>query len=168
MTLGPARPEDAHAIADVSVRTWQKAYRGLIPDDYLNDLEAEDKIPLWMGAILKGHPTVWVSRTAGQIVGFVAWGPSRDEDAPAGTGEIFAIYVLPAHQGSGTGRQLLTAALSQLKDGGFGGVTLWVIGGNAQARRFYEAAGFATGPDEHKMFELGGILIDEIRYRRGV
>lgn len=166
MTIGSARPDDAPAIAEVSVRTWQQTYRGLLPDDYLDSLRAEEKIPLWESSIRNGNAVVFVSRVAGKVSGFVACGPSRDEDAPAGTGEIFAIYVLPACQGTGTGCQLMATALDQLRAGGFHSVTLWVIRGNAAARGFYEATGFATRPEEPKEFELGGSLIEEIRYWR--
>lgn len=34
---------DAMAIAGVHVRSWQEGYRGLLPDEYLNGLRAEDR-----------------------------------------------------------------------------------------------------------------------------
>lgn len=35
MRLRPAQPEDALAVARVHVRSWQAAYRGLLPDDHI-------------------------------------------------------------------------------------------------------------------------------------
>jgi GNAT superfamily N-acetyltransferase len=41
--LRPAEPEDAMAVARVHVRSWQAAYRALLPDDYLDQLRPEDR-----------------------------------------------------------------------------------------------------------------------------
>src|SRR3984885_11964090 len=43
MLLRPAEPEDAMAVARVHVRSWQAAYRALLPDDYLDQLRPEDR-----------------------------------------------------------------------------------------------------------------------------
>jgi hypothetical protein len=42
-TVRPARPDDALPVAGVHVRSWQAAYRGLLPDDYLDGLRAEER-----------------------------------------------------------------------------------------------------------------------------
>ena len=38
MTVREAQPRDAAEVAGVHVRSWQVAYRGLFPDDYLDGL----------------------------------------------------------------------------------------------------------------------------------
>ena len=43
MLLRPAEPVDAIAVAHVHVRSWQVAYRTLMPDDYLDQLRPEDR-----------------------------------------------------------------------------------------------------------------------------
>jgi len=43
MLLRPAEPADAMGVARVHVRSWQAAYRGLLPDAYLDGLRAEDR-----------------------------------------------------------------------------------------------------------------------------
>ncbi len=43
MLLRPAEPADAMAVARVHVRSWQAAYRGLLPDAYLDGLRPEDR-----------------------------------------------------------------------------------------------------------------------------
>jgi len=45
MLLRPAQPADAAAVARVHVRSWQVAYRGLLPDEYLDGLQPEDRAP---------------------------------------------------------------------------------------------------------------------------
>ena len=39
-----ARPEDAEAVARVHVAGWRHAYRGLLPDDYLDGLDWRDRV----------------------------------------------------------------------------------------------------------------------------
>jgi hypothetical protein len=43
MLLRPAEPGDAIAVARVHVRSWQAAYRTLLPDDYLDQLRPKDR-----------------------------------------------------------------------------------------------------------------------------
>ncbi len=76
-------------------------------------------------------------------MGFASFAPSRDEDVPARTGEVPAIYVDPAVLGAGVGRELFEAATVALRDADFAKATLWVLEANALARRFYEKAGWA-------------------------
>ena len=43
LTVRSAEPEDATAVAEVHVRSWQIGYRGLVADAYLDGLRAEDR-----------------------------------------------------------------------------------------------------------------------------
>jgi hypothetical protein len=42
-----ATAADAPAMGQLVVRAWQAAYRGQMPDDYLNDLRAEERAAYW-------------------------------------------------------------------------------------------------------------------------
>jgi GNAT superfamily N-acetyltransferase len=139
-----ARPEDARAVAEVHVASWRHAYRGLLPDDYLERLSVDDREAMWLGVFADPDPMVgaFVAEVDGRIAGFASFGPSRDEDVPERTGEIPAIYVDPAVLGTGVGRELFEAAATALRDAGFARATLWVLEANALARRFYEKAGW--------------------------
>ena len=45
--LRRARPEDAVALARVHVKSWQAAYRGLLPLDYLERLDMSQRRDGW-------------------------------------------------------------------------------------------------------------------------
>jgi hypothetical protein len=45
-----ARPEDARSVAEVHVASWRHAYRGLLPDDYLERLSVDDREAMWLGS----------------------------------------------------------------------------------------------------------------------
>jgi GNAT superfamily N-acetyltransferase len=139
-----ARPEDARPVAEVHVASWRHAYRGLLPDDYLERLSVDDQEAMWLEAFADPDPAsgAFVAEIDGRIAGFASFGPSRDEHVPERTGEVPAIYVDPAVLGTGVGRELFEAATIALRDAGFARATLWVLEANTLARRFYEKAGW--------------------------
>lgn len=142
MKIRRAAPDDAPAIARVHVRSWQAAYRGLIADDFLDALQPRDRVSIYeFGAAADGETETIVAEAGGEIVGFAAFGPSRDADA-AGAGELFALYLDPDRTGTGIGRELLLESRRRLAAAGFGDGVLWVLRGNEEAERFYAADGW--------------------------
>ncbi len=162
----PAVPEDAPAIAAVHVRSWQAAYRGLIPDAVLNSLSVEQRMAFWADAITDVQPPtgVWVAERHRAVAGFVHVRRSKDHDAGPSVGEVAAIYLVPEAWSRGLGRALLDTAVVELGRNGFEAATLWVFRDNARARRFYERAGWASD-GEAKSIEIGGVSLAEVRYR---
>lgn len=165
MLLRPAEPADALAVARVHVRSWQAAYRGLLPDSYLDSLRPEDRAAKYdFTHADTQRPHTLVAVEAGQIVGFATTMPSPD----AGTshlGELAALYVDPEHWHSGFGLALITAARAHLVAAGYTQAVLWILAGNARAARFYEKDGWIA--DNVKRTQLiWDIELDEARYRR--
>src|SRR5687767_5447805 len=106
VTVRPARLADAPAMGRVHVRAWQAAYRGQMPEAYLDGLRAEDRTAHWAGALRRDdlRGTILVAERDGEVIGFAVVGPARE---PAGAGELYAINLDPAHWGTGAGRALL-------------------------------------------------------------
>lgn len=169
MNIRPARIEDAHAIACVHVSSWQAAYPGLLPQDYLDGLDVSERRGFWervLGAKAPPRAGTLVAELDRDIVGFANLGPTRDDDEDAATvGEISAIYVLPGAWRQGAGRELMTAALDALAEEGFEQATLWVLETNTRARRFYESGGWRKDGAAQRR-ELRGVSLTEVRYRR--
>ncbi|HEU5280162.1 MAG TPA: GNAT family N-acetyltransferase [Gaiellaceae bacterium] len=148
--------DDADAVARVQVETWQAAYAHALPSEQLQSLSVDRWAEQW-----RRHPP-FVAEVDGDVVGFVSVGASRDADAE---GELYAIYVLPGHWGTGLGRKLIEAGEKELRRLGYRDVVLWVLADNPRARRFYELAGWS--PDgETRTLELFGMEIDEVRYAK--
>jgi GNAT superfamily N-acetyltransferase len=164
MLLRPAEPADAAAVARVHVRSWQVAYRGLLPDEYLDDLQAEDRAPHYtFGDCGPGRPLTTVAIERGEIRGFATTGPSRDGDRPD-SGELYALYVDPPSWDLGVGRALMGRAREHLARAGFAQAHLWVLDGNVRAERFYRLDGWS--PDGlRRPEELWGVVVKEARYR---
>jgi ribosomal protein S18 acetylase RimI-like enzyme len=164
VTVRRATVADAPAMGRLVVRAWQAAYRGHMPDDYLDGLRAEDRAAYWQSVLRRENlqGAVLVAERSGEVVGFAALGPARDLE---GAGELYAINVDPDHWGTGAGRALLAAAEAELARQGFAEAVLWVLPGNARARRFYETAGWMADGIERRS-EAFGVSFAEVRYRR--
>lgn len=165
LTIRAAAPDDAVDVADVHVRSWQVAYRGLLPDTYLDELRAEDRAARYtFGDTRPGQPATLVAVTGTTIRGFVTTGPARDSDT-TDAGELYALYVDPHTWGQGVGRALIRQARTQLQQQGFAEAVLWVLAGNERAQRFYRADGWH--PDGHQRDEQRwDVPVQEVRYRR--
>jgi ribosomal protein S18 acetylase RimI-like enzyme len=156
----PARRDDAAAIADVHVRTWQAAYEHIFGAERLAGIGAQ-RVAQWERWLDDPRPDwrIFVAVSGGQVRGFVWTGDNRDEP---GKGELFAIYVLPDAWGSGAGSALMTAALEALS--GYASATLWVLEDNPRARRFYEREGWIADGGRREG-EFLGVAVPEVRYR---
>ena len=165
MLLRPAEPDDAIAVARVHVRSWQAAYRTLLPDDYLDQLRPEDRAQKYNFSSLDPLlPQTIVAVEAGVIHGFATTAPAREPDMP-GCGELCALYIDPDQWSRGIGVALVAAARSRLFDLGFRHAVLWVLVGNVRAERFYRIDRWA--PDGRRRTEsVWGVTVDEIRYQR--
>ncbi|OBH11993.1 GNAT family N-acetyltransferase [Mycobacterium sp. E1747] len=137
-----AVPADADEVARLHVRSWRSAYRGLIAQDYLDDLSPEAMVDRYtFGRVGLRLPSTLVAVDGAAIRGFATAGLCRDTELP-NFGELMALYVDPAHVGAGVGTRLLTAARVRLRTVGVAGAVLWVLDANTRARRFYERGGW--------------------------
>jgi ribosomal protein S18 acetylase RimI-like enzyme len=174
MLIRPAQPADAMAVAGVHVRSWQAAYRNILPDDYLDQLHPEDRAakydfanrdplkPRTIVAVEAGmNPSI---HTFATIMGFATTMPVTDTDMPD-NGELCALYVDPQQWGKGIGVALVSAARAQMFERGFRKAILWVLTGNVRAERFYQNDGWAADSVRRKA-TVWGIEVDEIRYAR--
>jgi GNAT superfamily N-acetyltransferase len=158
---------DAAEIAAVHIGSWQAAYDGLLPAEFLAGLSLPARERAWTTALsaADSRHTVLVASVDGAVVGFAGVCPSRDEDATPETGELTSIYLLPDRWGRGAGRALHERAVATLA-GTFTTATLWVLSTNTRARLFYERAGWS--PDDRTKVETianGTVTLDEVRYR---
>lgn len=160
--LRPALTRDAHGIARVHVETWQSAYAGLVPTDYLARMTVGRSSAQWHRAAAqasKGNDLLVVEIDEA-IVGFVAFGPTRTKDMPHG-GEVFALYVTVDWQGQGLGRRLLATAFEALSKEGHRDACVWVLADNP-SRFFYEAMGGVRAGQRTEKF--AGTSLEELAY----
>ncbi len=154
---------DEAAIAKVHVRSWQEAYKGLMPQAYLDELSAEleSRIDMWKRTLTNPKRWAWVAESNYGIVGFVLFGPPRDPNRE-GYIELGAIYLLESEKGKGTGFSLLSAGFNRMRDLGYKKAYCWVLEGNPTIK-FYERSG-ASFSNQIKDDEIGGKQFKELAY----
>lgn len=164
LTLRLATPSDALAVATVHVRAWQGGYRGLIADQYLDSLRAEDRAPRYtFGSADPNAPETVVAEVDGVVRGFATIGPCGELGPEIG--ELLALHVDPLAWGTGAGRALIADARARLVARGFTEAVLWVLVGNERAQRFYRIDGWRP-EDVKRTVEIWGVEIFDERFRR--
>lgn len=166
LSIRAAGLRDADAIGVVHVRAWQRAYRGVMPDEYLDGLSADERSKMWTDRLSRSElPPLLVADLGGDVIGFAVFGGERPGADARGAGELFAINLDPAHWGKGIGKALLREATARLSGLGFEEAILWVVPENVRARSLYEAEGW-TEDGGLARDEVLGVTVNEIRYRR--
>lgn len=166
LIIREAKLNDAEDIAKVHIKIWQQAYKGQIPDDFLENLSVENRTKVWVENISNPKPkqNIFVAESGGKILGFVAVGPNRDKDARKDWGELYAIYVDQQSAGKGVGTSLTQKGLDFLKSESFKQATLWVLVSNTKGRKFYENRGWKA-ENKIKRDKIGRVEVKEIRYK---
>jgi len=160
--------EDAEGLARVRVETWQSAYRGIVPQEHLSNLDIHVETDRWRNRLANPYSETCLFAAEasepgqpGRVAGFCAAGPNRDPD-PEYPAEIYAIYVLPRYQGLGIGQKLVRAAVEFLVSRGYSKMVIYVLRDNHPSRKFYEALGGYLARE--KGVEIAGLSFPEVGY----
>jgi ribosomal protein S18 acetylase RimI-like enzyme len=168
MVIRHATPEDARAIAQIHVQSWQVAYQGIVPEQFLGSLSVDHREGAWRRRLEGSAPGTSVIEERGEVLGWISVGPSRDAGALSTTGELWALYVDPRHWRRGVGQRLWNHAEEHLRCSGISEVTVWVLKDNARALAFYHSSGFVIDAGAEKTDELGGAALVEVRLRKAL
>lgn len=154
-----ATQEDAASVARVQVETWKTAYRGIVPDAYLDGLDTERRTIAW-GEHLKSPARILVAEQHGEVVGFVSGGPIH-ESIDGYDAELYAIYLLQTAQRMGIGTTLVIELARRLVHDGFQSMAVWTFEANV-ACRFYERLGAVRVGSKAR--EIGGASLPLAAY----
>jgi GNAT superfamily N-acetyltransferase len=141
ITYRLAEPRDESAIAKLHAESWQKHYRGIFSDVYLDEQVVQERADLWAERFAQPIPNreILLAEKNGQLVGFACI--EINEHPDFGT-LLDNLHVSREAQGQGIGAQLMerTAQSAESKQAGLG-YYLWVLEDNQQAREFYALMG---------------------------
>lgn len=159
---------DADALGETHVAAWRAAYRHVLDQRFLADLDPAERARWWRRRLATDDGLeVFVVVEGGAVQGSVLFGPPEAEenitDLTPLVGQIHALNLRPAAWGRGLGDQLLAAAEERLRQRGSRRAFLWVIADNPRARRLYERRGWVE-QGEVRRERIGPGHVEEIRY----
>ena len=142
ITIRKATVEDAAEIANVHINSWREAYKGLLPQDFLDEraLNFKNRYELWKR----------VTGTNG-----------RDEDKKDWC-EVWCIYLLEKYHGKKIGFNLLKQYFDIHSDKGFSKGYFWVLDNNPTIK-FYEKVG-GRYDGRGKEGEISGQKVKELMF----
>ncbi|TPV46824.1 GNAT family N-acetyltransferase [Bacillus dicomae] len=130
---------DITGIAKVHVDSWKTTYKGIFPDEILENITYEQREKQWKNIFQQedNHQFRFVAETLdGTIIGFIDGGVERS-GAYNCDGELYAIYILQTYQGMKIGQKLFQALLSECRINDMQSLLVWVVTNNP-SKKFYE------------------------------
>jgi len=146
--------DDIDKVRELYILGWQNAFKGIVPQDYLDNMNLEGWAPPLDGAYILTNGT--------EILGTSSISPARDASLE-GWGEIISIYILPELIGLGYGHILFEAVKEKLLKLGYDQIYLTVFEDNMRARKFYEKHHFSWNRERIPL-NVGGKDLIELRY----
>lgn len=150
---------DIDKIAKIIVDDWKIAYKGIIDDDYLENLNYIDRAKNIKEKYEKQKSIVYIDKE--DVKGYCRFGENRDNEKEYG--EIYALYIKYDERNNGIGKSLSKKAMQILKDKGYKEVVIWCLKENKNARKFYEKIGGKLC-NERKI-AIGDKQYDEVCYK---
>lgn len=161
MRIRRAKLEDAPGIAKVHVDSWRTTYKGIIPDNFLNNLSYENRTELWKRNITDETNYIVVAlNEMDEIIGFGTAG-KRQENKEEHTGDLTSIYLLEEYQGKGIGKKLLKELFKHFKELGRKKIFVEVLEDN-KTRYFYEYYGAKLVKKDQ--IKIGEEILNELIY----
>ncbi|WP_431822197.1 N-acetyltransferase family protein [Burkholderia sp. F1] len=162
VTLRHANPDDARTIATLHTLSWQRAYRHILPADYLERDLSDEHLSRWTAYFARPEAEwgmVRIAEAEGAPIGFVSAENVRD---PHDGVLLNCLHVLAGYQGHGAGRMLIQAARAWTREIGESRLHLFVLEGNASAIAFYERYGWQYAGTESST--IGATPVVDHRY----
>jgi RimJ/RimL family protein N-acetyltransferase len=158
--------EEAYEYAVNHIACWRDAYKGIIPDEYLDNMSTQIEQRVERNRQNLSDPgdcEYLCVEYDGSMIGRLVFSKCRDDDkANSNTGEIHAIYLLADYWGKGYGKIMMDYAVAELRNAECVEIVVWVLEDNRRARSFYEKYGFVFD-GQSKDIDIGKPL-SEIRY----
>lgn len=134
---------DAHTLGSIYSQSYRVAFKGIIPDNILEDIFSPEKRAEGLMKELEfGNPTNVILFDRDKPIGLLTYGRSKDDSVDDDTIEIWRIYLLPSYWGHSLGVELMNWGIYEIQAKGYKKVALWVLEENSRARKFYEKMGF--------------------------
>lgn len=164
IALTAASSQDIQSVAVLHAKSWRVAYRGMLPDDYLDQRAEPDRVAFWtarFASVPADRRLILKAGSDAALLGFVCvlldaepkWGARLDN-----------LHVSPEAKGSGIGYALFQAAREWIVRVAPGtAMHLWCVERNHGARRFYDRQG-GTIVETATRLVAQDLSVPELRY----
>lgn len=143
ITYTDARAEDAVLVADLFARSFVETFGHLYAAEDLAAFLEGVTAQAFAAEIANPEFAIRIAEQEREAIGFAKLGPpSLPIEAPAGTLELWQIYVLKPWQGQGVANDLYMWAEAKARERGGTHLQLTVFIDNHRARRFHDRRGF--------------------------
>ena len=151
VTIREAAADDVPQIASVHVESWQRSFRGIAPDDYLNSMSKDRRREVFAERLSKPTYKLFVAEKPGKgVVGFIDFG-RPDFENYGYDARVFSFYLLPEFQRCGLGGRLFDTCFEKMRSEGYGSMCLDTLE-MSPYRSFYDRrGGTIVAHDRHKL-----------------
>jgi len=160
LTVRLAGQTDAQIISNIHVRSRSSAYRGQLPDNYLDSQMPAESLTFWpdrIAGLEAGDGISFIAELSNKPVGFICL------ECPDSDRSCFVdnLHTLPEHRGCGVGGLLLNVASKWAISCSAIQMHLLVLATNEPAIRFYKSHGWNIAGFEY--MTIGGEFIAALR-----
>ena len=133
--------KDCKDIAHIVTVVWNETYKGIVPDEFLNNLytnEEQRAIDLFNNFDEENNHQ-FVLEVDNKVVGFVNVGIT-DDTSYSKCGEIYSLYIINGYKGYGYGKKLIKVGINELREIGCNKMLIGCLQGNP-SNEFYKHIG---------------------------
>lgn len=137
------KEEDIPSVVKVQTRGWQEAYKGIVDQDFLNNLDNDfNRRVKHLQESYKENGFI-VAELNKEIVGLCRYrfDNSRSYEIKDADCELCAIYIRPDLKNKGIGTKLFEHVKKDCKNKGKRKMFLWCLEDNYKSRQFYTKMG---------------------------
>ena len=138
MVIRQANKFDIELIAKLCIENWKKVYIGLLPNEFLNNLDVSDGINKWQEYLGKEKTMIFVAYDDWQFLGFSA---CKEDDEIENCLYLDSLHVSENSRGKGIGTKLINTVGGYAFSQGYNFMSICIIKGNSTAKNLYEKLG---------------------------
>ncbi len=152
-----ARLSDAPQIAEINMLCWQKNYRGIVADEFLDAMTLTPKRIERFQEQIKESDFYFCALKHNQIVGYLS--AKKIKNKTPAPYEILYFYIHPDFQHQGIGQKLFACFKEKIN---FQPFYLYMLDGNKQGQKFYQKRGGKRLPQYDKDTEVLKLKMHDI------
>lgn len=142
---------DAPDMANIHARSWEVAYKDIIPAEYIKEKNST-RAARWERILSAENKIHYIILNGNTAVGMLTIGAPQHENIEIKNDigiddsfwELHSIYLHPDYYHRGIGTIALDFAMNKAREAGKTNMLLWVFEENKNAVKFYEKCGFAA------------------------